>query len=168
MSVAVEASKLDTKMSFGWSAGDLASAVKLINSIVTSLRSTSGAREQFQELETELFGLEHALEHIDSLSRAASPYSSSPEIQTLKFVSLYCVKTLERFHDKIKPFEDSLGAQSNMTKLRAAPRMVRWELLLKKDLPELRQYLMAHVGYLNLELSTASLCVLSFGNCHQK
>ena len=97
MSAAVEASKLDTKMSFGWSAGDLASVVKLINSIVTSLRSTSGAREQFQELETELFGLEHALEHIDSLTRAASPYSSSPEIQTLKFVSLYCVKTLEHF-----------------------------------------------------------------------
>lgn len=144
-------------MSFGWSAGDIASAVKLIVSIVSSLRSTSGAREQFQELEAELVGLQRALKQIDLLANSATP---PLEIQALKFVSLSCCETLQRFHTKIKPFEDSLGTQSQRSKLKAAPRMVRWELLVKKDLPELRQYLMAHVGYINLELSTASLCVL--------
>ncbi|GFG17846.1 putative Invasion-inducing protein TIAM1/CDC24 [Aspergillus udagawae] len=148
-------------MSFGWSAGDVAGAIKLIYSIVSSLRNTSGAREQFQELETELFGLKRALERIDSLTQ---PASAPREIQALKFVSLYCVETLQRFHDKIKPFEDSLGSHSQMTRLQAAPRMVRWQLLVKKDLPELRQYLMAHVGYLNLELSTASLKSMSRAN----
>lgn len=146
-------------MSFGWSAGDIASTIKLIHSIVMSLRDTSGAREQFQELETELFGLEHALKQIDSLMQTDH---HSPEIQVLNAVSLYCVETLQRFHKRIKPFEDSLGLQSKMTKLEAAPRMVRWQLLLRKELPELRQYLMAHVGYLNLELSTASLCVSEY------
>lgn len=144
-------------MSFGWSAGDVAGAVKVIHSIVKSLRNTSGAREQFQELETELFGLKRALRRIDSLAQLTSP---PREIQALKFVSLYCVETLQRFHDKIKPFEDSLGSQSQMKRWRAAPSMVIWELFLKKDLPELRQYLMAHVGYLNLELSAASLWLM--------
>ncbi|KAI9044346.1 uncharacterized protein KD926_000947 [Aspergillus affinis] len=68
-------------MTFGWSAGDIASAVKLIVSIVSSLRSTSGAREQFQELETELLGLEHALEQIDYLANSTTP---PPEIEALK------------------------------------------------------------------------------------
>lgn len=144
-------------MSFGWSAGDIASTIKLIHSIVSCLHDTSGAREQFQELETELFGLERALERIDLLSRTDNP---PPEIQILNVVSLYCVETLQRFHKKIKPLEDSLGLQSKMKKLEAAPRMVRWQLILRKELPELRQYLMAHVGYLNLELSTASLWVI--------
>nr|WDW19289.1 hypothetical protein [Penicillium meliponae] len=148
-------------MSFGWGAGDIATTIKLINAIVSSLRETSGAREQFQELETELFGLKRALKRIDSLTQSANPAN---EIQALKFVSLYCVQTLQRFQERIKPFEDSLGSQSQKTRLQAAPRMVRWQLLIKKDLPELRQYLVAHVGYLNLELSTASLKSVSRAN----
>ncbi|KAJ5702298.1 hypothetical protein N7488_009846 [Penicillium malachiteum] len=109
-------------MSFGWSAGDVAGAVKLIHSIVSSLRNTSGAREQFQELESELFGLERALKRIDSLTQ---PASSLNEIQALKFVSLHCVDSLQRFHNKIKPFENSLGSQSQISRVQAAPRMVR-------------------------------------------
>jgi hypothetical protein len=54
------------------------------------------------------------------------------EIQALKFVSLRCFEMLQRFHAKVKPSEDSLGAQSEMSKLREASRMVRWQLLVKK------------------------------------
>ncbi|KAJ6016553.1 hypothetical protein N7540_011144 [Penicillium herquei] len=125
-------------MSFGWSAGDIASAVKLVKSIISSLNNTTGAREEFRELESELLGLESALERIDSLTL---PACQLPEIQVLKFVTCSCIGTLERFHKRVQPFEGSLSAQSKMKKLRAAPRMVRWELLLKKDLPDLRQYL---------------------------
>lgn len=141
-------------MSFGWSAGDVVSAIQLIHSIVSSLRSTSGAREQFQELETELFGLKSALKRVEALTKNAD---AEPEIQALEFVALYCTETLQRFYKKIQPFEESLGSEHRKSRLKAAPRMVRWELLIKKDLPELREYLVAHVGYLNLELNAASL-----------
>jgi hypothetical protein len=64
---------------------------------------------------------------------------------------------LQRFYEKIEPFGGTLGAASRQPKLKAAPRMVRWELLIKKDVPELRSYLVAHVDALNLRLSTAWL-----------
>jgi len=41
--------------------------------------------------------------------------------------------------------------------MNAVPRMVRWELLLKKDIPEFRSYWVAHVGSLALRLNTAML-----------
>ena len=141
-------------MSFGWSAGDVIAAIKLIRSAASSIQDTGGAREQFQELETELTGLERSLDGIAALTRMPNPL---PEIEALKFVSVSCLDTLQRFHNKISPFAESLDKQSNKSKLRATPRMIRWQLLVRKDLPELRSYLVAHVGYLNLQLSTALL-----------
>ena len=141
-------------MSFGWSASDIACAIKTINSLVSSIRDVGGAREQFQELESELCGLEKSLDGIAALTRGSSPL---PEIEALKFVAVSCVDTLQRFHKKIKPFEDSLARHSKQSTIKAAPRMVRWELLMRKELPEFRSYLFAHVEYLNLQLSTALL-----------
>jgi hypothetical protein len=143
-------------MSFGWSAGDLIAAVKLINDIISCIRDVGGARDHFQELVIELQGLEKALDEINELAKSSSDI---PEISALKFASSACGDTLQRFYDKIKPFKESLGSVSTKGKVRAAPRMVRWELLVKKEIPELRSYLVAHVGYLNLQLSTALLWV---------
>jgi hypothetical protein len=140
-------------MSFGWSAGDTFSAVKLINNIICSVQSTGGARDNFQELVTELHGLEKALIELDEL--AAMP-GQVPEITALKFASCNCGAALERFYEKIRPFENSLGSKAQST-FKAAPRMVRWELLVRKDVPELRTFLVAHVGYLNMRLGTAML-----------
>ena len=146
-------------MSFGWSAGDVVAAAKLINDIVSCIRDVGGAREHFRELVTELQGLKKALDEINELATSSREI---PEISALKFASAACGDTLQRFYDKIKPFKQSLGSASTKGKVRAAPRMVRWELLLKKEIPELRSYLVAHVGYLNLQLSTALLYVFGF------
>jgi hypothetical protein len=141
-------------MSFGWSAGDIVSAIKLVNKIITCVNNAGGAREHFQELDSELGGLLRALSEISDL---ASAPDQLPEIVALKFAACLCEDTLKRFYEKIKPFNDSLGIGSRKSKARAAPRMVRWELLTKKDIPELRTYLAAHVGSLNVRLNTALL-----------
>jgi len=141
-------------MSFGWSAGDIVSAINLVNNIISCLSDTGGARDQFQELESELRSLLRALHEISDL---ASVPGQIPEIVALKFAACLCEDVLKRFYDKIKPFDKSLSAASRISRGRAAPRMVRWELVLKKDLPELRTYLVAHVGSLNLRLGTAIL-----------
>jgi hypothetical protein len=91
---------------------------------------------------------------IAHLADGSSP-AQIPEMRALKFVACSCEGTLKRFYEKIKPFEASLGIQSVSGKVKAAPRMVRWELLMKKEIPELRTYLAAHVGYLNMRLSVA-------------
>ena len=143
------------RMSFGWSAGDIFAAIKVVNQIVSCIRNTGGAREHFQELVTELHGLEQALTEIANLTGSSEHI---PEIEALKFASSNCGDTLQRFYGKIRPFEESLG-NTTRSKWKATPRMVRWELLVKKDIPELRTYLVAHVGYLNMRLSTIILYV---------
>jgi hypothetical protein len=140
-------------MSFGWSAGDIIAAINLVNKIIKSVGNTGGAREHFQELESELRGFLKALNEIAEL---ASMPGQIPEILALKYAACLCEDTLKRFYDKIKHLDAALGAASGASKLKAAPRMVRWELL-KKDVPEFRSYLVAHVGALNLWLSTAAL-----------
>ncbi|KAH8654461.1 hypothetical protein BGZ60DRAFT_154674 [Tricladium varicosporioides] len=145
-------------MSFGWSAGDIAAAVRLVNKIIQSVGNTGGAREHFQELESELKGLLRALHEISDLT---SQPGQIPEIVALKYAACLCEDTLKTFFEKIKPFDESLGKGSSTSRVKAAPRMVRWELLIKKDIPEFRSYLVAHVGSLNLRLNTALLRVTS-------
>ena len=113
---------VDFKMSFGWSAGDVISAIQLTTKIITSLWSAGGSRANFQEIETELHDLQKALLEISELT--GSP-EQIPEIHALKFASCACGKTLQRFYEKLKPFEDSLGVASENGKFKAAPRMVR-------------------------------------------
>ena len=141
-------------MAFGWSTGDIVAAIQFVNKLISCVGSAGGSREHFQELESELGELERTLKAIDVL---ANEPGQIPELIALKFVACSCEDTLKRFYEKIKPFDESLGVQSKKSKLKAAPRMVRWELLIKKDIPEFRTYLLAHVGCLNLRLTTALL-----------
>jgi hypothetical protein len=130
-------------------AGDLLSAISLVDKIINCVSNTGGAREHFQELDSELRSLLRALCEISDLTKVLGQI---PEI-----VACRCEETLKRFFEKIKPFDESLGETSQRSKSKAAPRMVRWELLVKKVIPELRTYLVAQVGSLNLRLSIALL-----------
>lgn len=102
--------------------------------------------------------MQRSLTEIDAL---AGDEVQIPEISALKFASCGCKETLERFWERLRPFEDVLGECSGKRDAKGAwkkaPRMVRWELLVRKEVPELRTYLVAHVGSLNLRLSTALL-----------
>ncbi|CZR53521.1 uncharacterized protein PAC_03400 [Phialocephala subalpina] len=145
-------------MSFGWSAGDIVAAINLVNRVFRSISNVSGAREHFQELRAELQTLLRALHEISDLARLPGQH---PDVTALKFAACLCQETLARFLEKIKPFDESLALGSRSSRLKAVPRMVRWELLVKKDIPEFRSYLVAHVGALNLRISTVSLKVTS-------
>ena len=142
--------------SFGWSAGDIVSAINLVAKLIKSVNDVGGSQSHFQELESELQGLSRALHEISELARLPDQV---PEIVALKFAACLCEDTLKRFYEKIQPFENSLGGAAGKDKGKAkkVPRMVRWELLVRKEIPELRSYLVAHVGSLNLRLSTALL-----------
>ncbi|KAE9376260.1 hypothetical protein N431DRAFT_400365 [Stipitochalara longipes BDJ] len=140
--------------SIGLSTGDVLSTIKLVNRVVQCVNGVRNAREDFQELLSELQGLSRALNEFSELTQVPN---QTPEIRALKFASCSCDETLQRFYEKIQPFTGTLGVDSQRSKFKAAPRMVRWELLIKKDVPELRGYLVAHVGALNLRLSTALL-----------
>jgi hypothetical protein len=88
-----------------------------------------------------LQALQRALAEIDCLT---GDEIQIPEIAALKFASCRCQETLERFWEKLGPFEDSLGEgvgkRDGKAAWKKAPRMVRWELLVRKEVPELRAY----------------------------
>lgn len=140
--------------SFGWSAGDIITTITLVTKLIHCISGSHTSRHHFQELLSELQSLSRALHEISTLTQFPD---QTPEIHALKFASCLCAEPLKRFYDKVQPFEDALAASSTKSRLKAAPRMVRWELLVKKDVPELRSYLVAHVGSLNLRLGTALL-----------
>lgn len=141
-------------MTFGWSAGDIVAAISLVNRITKSVSSAGGARNHFQELETELRGLSRAFCEISDLANAPN---QMPEIVALRFAACVCEDALKRFYEKILPFDESLGRGSSISKLKATPRMARWELLITKEVPEFRTYLVAHVGSLDLRLNIVLL-----------
>jgi hypothetical protein len=147
-------------MSFPFHTNDIHSTLNLISTIIASLHRTitSATHTHFQSLVQELQALQRSLTEIDAL---AGDETQIPEISALKFASCGCKETLERFWERLRPFEDVLGEGAGKRDAKGAwkktPRMVRWELLVRKEVPELRTYLVAHVGSLNLRLSTALL-----------
>lgn len=61
---------LSANMSFGWCTGDTLAAISLVNRITSSIQSIGGTRKHFQELPSELNGLEQALQEVASLPGA--------------------------------------------------------------------------------------------------
>jgi hypothetical protein len=100
----------------------------LPTNIITSLRHTQGSASHFQELELELQTLRRALIEIDMLTKEASQI---PEICAPKFASCGCRETLERFWERARLLEESLG----WGVWKAARKMTRWEFLVKKEVP---------------------------------
>ncbi|KAL2073599.1 hypothetical protein VTL71DRAFT_10925 [Oculimacula yallundae] len=55
-------------MSYGWNAGDIVAASRLNIKLIQSVRNVGGAKDYFQELASELYGLLRALEDISDIS----------------------------------------------------------------------------------------------------
>jgi hypothetical protein len=87
-------------MSFGWSAGDIFAAIKLVNQITSCIGDIGGAREHFQELVAELQGLEDALTEIAKLA-SLSDHTVYQRLQRsnllLATVKILCSGSTTRF-----------------------------------------------------------------------
>jgi hypothetical protein len=71
-------------MSFGWSVGHIVAAISMINQVIRCVKDVGGSQEHFQELQSELQGLQLALTNISSL---ASEPGQIPDIVAPKFVA---------------------------------------------------------------------------------
>jgi len=92
-------------MSFGFSVGDFVAALKLIDSIISSLQTSSTS--EYREITLELHGLRRALYEIERLQ--CSP-SQQPAINAIKVAALNCQHPLKEFAEKLKKYE-SLGLE---------------------------------------------------------
>ena len=140
--------------SFGFRAGDFIAVATLIKNIKAALKDSGGARDEYQELERELALLELALGAIKTLT---GPPHRQGEITAIKLVALSCRRTLDDFYSSITKYDKSLSAESMPRRARTSLRMVQWSLLMQADVTKLRSYLEAHVGSLNILISTELL-----------
>ena len=141
-------------MSFGFSVGDFIAAGIIIKDIIFALRTSSTS--DHQELIFELHGLQRALDEIEHLQ--VGPQHET-EVNALKVAGLTCQYRLDDFAGKLKKYE-SLG---QVTKAGSAKKAKIWRLKLQwgfsmeAEVQSLRAYLIAHVGYLNMRLTTLNL-----------
>ena len=143
-------------MSFGFSAGDFLAAARLIRDTISLLRSASSS--SYQGLILELHGLQRAFYQIEHLKCSSS---QEAEVNGIKFAAAMCQHRLDEFAAKVKKFErlgvDRGGkfAKKELPKIWA--RKLQWGFTMEEEVAELRAYLVAHVGSLNMRLITLGL-----------
>jgi hypothetical protein len=138
-------------MSFGFAVGDFIAAGKLIKDIIAILRTS--ARSEYQELMLELYGLQRALDKIEHLE--ASP-ERQLHITSIKVAALMCTHILDEFASKLKKFE-TLAELSRDSKIKIWTQKLQWGFTMDNEVRNLRAYITAHVGSLNMRLLTESL-----------
>lgn len=87
-------------MSLGFSVGDFISAASLISSIVASLRYASTS--PYNEIVSELHGLQHALNEIEQLKCAPDQQAG---LNSVKVAALTCQHPLEEFNSKLRKYQ---------------------------------------------------------------
>jgi len=143
-------------MSFGFSVGDFVTAAGLIRDIISCLRTASIS--EYRELIFELHGLQRALYEIEHLQCLPDQEAA---VSGIKVAALMCQHPLDEFAKKLKKFE-SLGTiegekMSKADVLKMWRQKLRWGFCMAEEVARLRAYLAAHVGSLNMRLTTHGL-----------
>ncbi len=134
--------------------GDFIAAGILIKNIVSALQTSSTS--EHHELLLELDGLQRALNQIEHLQ--AGPQQET-EVNAVRVAALTCQYRLDDFASKLRKYE-SLGhatKASSAEKARVWRLKLQWGFSMEAEVQSLRAYLIAHVGYLNMRLTTLNL-----------
>ena len=120
-------------MSFGWSAGDVASAVAILIKVGKSLKNSDGAAKEYQDTAEFIQNLVKTLEGLKVF------LEKNPEIEckdNLVEQADAMKHALEAFKKKIEKYDLSLGSATIRGKARRIPREIQFALLV--DVKELR------------------------------
>jgi hypothetical protein len=112
-------------MSFGWSVGDIATAVALCIKVGNALRESGGSAIEYQ----------NAVKFVDRLGKTFSTIQqilqNNPNLrweQELTEQGKLLKAAIHRFKTKFAKYENSLAAESTRSKLRRTPREIQWAL----------------------------------------
>ncbi|KAL1635630.1 hypothetical protein SLS56_001683 [Neofusicoccum ribis] len=132
-------------MSFGWSVGDVVAASKLISEVINSLKEAGGASSAYQELIRELENLDRALKQVDQLQGI--------EADGIKCAALSCRFIITDFLRSIEKYGKTLAVGSTSAKVAGTARKAQWQTVQKSEVKKLREYVVAHVGTINMMLA---------------
>ncbi|CZR51409.1 uncharacterized protein PAC_01284 [Phialocephala subalpina] len=111
-------------MSFGWSAGDIVAALKLLYQISSAVRDSGGASSDFQDILSFLQTLSQTLQHLNALQ---ATYLDPAFADHLRQQCNHIRVPLTNFLDDVgRKFGPALGTNSRRKRVFAVPRMIQW------------------------------------------
>lgn len=142
-------------MSFGWSAGDIISAISLLFKIGNALRSAGGASSEYQDAVEFLRTLQSTLELLKDLTPAQIEASKADHLRR------YCDQIrspLQRFlSDVVRNLDASLGKSCQHNFIVRAPREVQWALYTANKLKRFQERITVPVAAVNMLLGLQTM-----------
>jgi hypothetical protein len=143
-------------MSFGWSAGDIATAVKLIYSLIQALNSCDGAASDYREAVGFLRDLNRTLDPLQSFAawRAYPSYAKDIEEQVAQIR-----EPVESFLKAVTKFEPSLRQYASSAYHRDVFKKLHWHILASKKVLALRKRVESHMRIIDTLVQRLTLSV---------
>jgi hypothetical protein len=120
-------------MSFGWSAGDIASTIAVLVKVGKALKNSDGAASEYQDTVEFIKSLVKTLESVQTIPER---YPDLEWKDNLTEQAKAMDNAIEAFKKKIDKYDLSLGMESSRRKAKRIPREVQFAL--SADVKELR------------------------------
>jgi hypothetical protein len=141
-------------MSFGWSAGDIAAAVKLAHGIYEALDSCHGAAREYREAVSFLKELTQTLKPLEAFSAwGAYPVYGKEIKDRVGFIK----GPVENFLREIGDLEPSLGRGAMSGRFRHIVPKLTWHIRISKRVLDLRSQIESHLRILDTLLQRLTL-----------
>jgi hypothetical protein len=122
-------------MSFGWSAGDVVSAMKLLYTVGKALKESCGASSDFAETSSFLLALQTTLRLLQSLDTVAI----NPEFaESFKELCRQIQLPLDAFLKDVLKYEPALSSAGKKSKILTVPRKMQWALVMPSKVKKLQ------------------------------
>lgn len=135
-------------MSFGWSAGDVAAALKLLYRLGNSLRESGGASSDYQDTIAFLQTFSQTIQHLHAIQATSL---DPPIAQTLRDQCGQIRGPLQAFLEDANKFESSLGLNKRK-KLWGIGRNIQWEVAMKNKVKALQNRVEVPVASISIIL----------------
>ena len=119
-------------MSFGWSAGDIATAVELLIKVAVALNNSRGSVAKYQETSSYLVSLATILEQLKGF--AGDLVTIQEDVQAVSVAVGDFLKVHSRFERSLS----NIGPKDWVSSLRKSPRKVQYAFTMESQVAELR------------------------------
>lgn len=141
-------------MSFGWSAGDIATAVKLFYTVGKALKESGEAASEYEDISSFLTSLQRTLRLLQSPDTIPFDREIKEEIteqcrRIQHHVNLFRITALK--------YAPALASERRKPFLVTAPRKVRWVLFMRDEIKKLQVQIEAPMVTVNTLMQVQAL-----------
>lgn len=142
-------------MSFGWSAGDIVSAITLLLKIGAALQDAGGASSEYRDAVGFLKTLQTTLEHLKAFSSTPVEFYKA---ENLRQQCDHIQAPLKAFLDDVtSKFDAAMGQSCGRKKFLTAPRKIQWALYTSKKIKRLQERIIVPIGAVNMLLGLQTM-----------